>query len=103
MLPVIGCLGGLRIRGEALMICDVDQPSLSTVFFKASKSGNRKTVSHPGPGSDLVWKKRLDLVIALVLLILTSPVILAAVILTKLTSRVPAFYSQPRMGLNGVP
>jgi lipopolysaccharide/colanic/teichoic acid biosynthesis glycosyltransferase len=51
----------------------------------------------------LVWKKRLDFAIALPLLIVALPVILAAVLLTKLTSRGPAIYKQLRLGLNGRP
>lgn len=56
-----------------------------------------------GASSYLVWKKRLDFVIALLLLVVTFPVILIAVVLTKLTSRGPAFYTQLRLGLNGRP
>lgn len=51
----------------------------------------------------LVWKKRLDFVIALPLLLVTLPVILVAVVLTKLTSRGPALYTQLRLGLDGRP
>jgi lipopolysaccharide/colanic/teichoic acid biosynthesis glycosyltransferase len=40
---------------------------------------------------------------ALLLLVLAAPVMLVAVILVRLTSRGPAFYSQTRLGLNGRP
>jgi len=40
---------------------------------------------------------------ALVLLVLTAPLILLAAVLVKLTSRGPAFYSQTRLGRNGRP
>lgn len=49
------------------------------------------------------WKARVDFVLALFLLILSAPVILVAAALVKLTSCGPAFYSQTRLGLNGVP
>lgn len=58
---------------------------------------------HKAVGGYLVWKKRLDFTLALFLLILTSPILLIAVILTKLTSRGPIFYTQLRLGLNSHP
>jgi lipopolysaccharide/colanic/teichoic acid biosynthesis glycosyltransferase len=48
-------------------------------------------------------KAAADWVMALVLLVLAAPVILVTVILVRLTSRGPAFYSQMRLGLNGRP
>lgn len=48
-------------------------------------------------------KMGVEWVFALVLLVLTGPVILLAALLVKLTSRGPAFYSQTRLGLNGRP
>jgi lipopolysaccharide/colanic/teichoic acid biosynthesis glycosyltransferase len=47
------------------------------------------------------WKARLDLFTAAVLLILTCPVILLAMVLVKLTSRGPAIYMQQRLGHGG--
>ncbi len=52
---------------------------------------------------DLHWKRVLDFGVALVLLVLLSPIILIAALLVKLTSRGPAFYSQIRMGLDEKP
>jgi lipopolysaccharide/colanic/teichoic acid biosynthesis glycosyltransferase len=58
-----------------------------------------------GPGSR--WyppgKAVLDRVAALILLVLTGPLILALAALVRLTSRGPAFYSQTRLGRGGVP
>jgi len=54
-------------------------------------------------GGYLVWKRRLDVAFALLLLIGTLPVTLIAALLTKLTSRGPVFYTQLRLGLNGQP
>lgn len=48
-------------------------------------------------------KRAIDLVGALVLLLLTLPIILIAAILVRLTSRGPAFYSQTRVGKGGRP
>lgn len=44
-----------------------------------------------------------DVTFALVLLVLTAPLILLAMLLVKLTSRGPGLYLQTRLGRNGVP
>jgi lipopolysaccharide/colanic/teichoic acid biosynthesis glycosyltransferase len=58
-----------------------------------------------GPGS--VWYPPLKVVgeftFALVLLVLTAPLMLLAAVLVKLTSRGPIFYCQTRLGRNGKP
>src|SRR5438034_1075742 len=43
-----------------------------------------------------------DFALALVLLLLTAPLVFVAVLFVKLTSRGPAFYSQTRVGRNGL-
>jgi lipopolysaccharide/colanic/teichoic acid biosynthesis glycosyltransferase len=48
-------------------------------------------------------KALLDVCLAVVLLILFTPLILFAMLLVKLTSRGPAIYSQTRLGLQGKP
>jgi lipopolysaccharide/colanic/teichoic acid biosynthesis glycosyltransferase len=48
-------------------------------------------------------KPALDTLLALVLLVVLSPVLLIACLLVKLTSRGPVFYTQARLGLNGKP
>jgi lipopolysaccharide/colanic/teichoic acid biosynthesis glycosyltransferase len=59
------------------------------------------------PGPDCTWyppcKAALEYVAALVLFVLTLPVVLLAAVLIKLTSRGPAFYSQTRLGRHGRP
>lgn len=52
------------------------------------------------PMSVRIGKRIVDIVGALTLLILTSPIMLAAAILVKLTSPGPVIYSQTRVGLN---
>lgn len=44
-----------------------------------------------------------DFVLALTMLIVTAPILLAALVLVKLTSRGPAVYSQTRLGRGGKP
>ena len=48
-----------------------------------------------------IFKSTLDFVLALVLLVLTAPVMLLAIVLVHLTSPGPVIYSQTRLGLNG--
>lgn len=48
-------------------------------------------------------KRIIDVLTALVLLILTFPLVLIAALLVKLTSRGPALYSQTRVGRDGQP
>lgn len=50
-----------------------------------------------------LFKARLDLVLANILLVVLSPLILLTLVLVRLTSRGPAIYTQRRLGLNGKP
>jgi lipopolysaccharide/colanic/teichoic acid biosynthesis glycosyltransferase len=54
--------------------------------------------SVPGPQN---WKSAFDLVLACVLMLVTAPVMLVAVLLVRLTSPGPVIYRQTRLGLNG--
>jgi len=49
----------------------------------------------------LMWKSALDFVLACVLMVLTAPVMLLAMLLVRLTSRGWPLYSQTRLGLDG--
>jgi lipopolysaccharide/colanic/teichoic acid biosynthesis glycosyltransferase len=51
----------------------------------------------------LLFKRVLDFVLAFLTLLVSSPVLLVAAALVKLTSRGPVFYAQCRMGLGGRP
>ena len=55
------------------------------------------------PGWYRSCKHAVDVGVALLLFIPAAPVILIAVVLVKLTSRGPAFYTQTRLGLHGRP
>jgi lipopolysaccharide/colanic/teichoic acid biosynthesis glycosyltransferase len=60
----------------------------------------------PEPGSAglyAVWKRMSDVVLAALLLVLSAPLSLLALVLVKLASPGPAFYSQVRLGRNGIP
>src|SRR5437762_5463020 len=54
------------------------------------------------PWSDFA-KTSLDFMCALVLIVLTAPIVLLAAIAVKLTSRGPIFYCQTRTGKDGKP
>jgi len=49
------------------------------------------------------WKRWSDCALAAPLLVLTAPIVLAAIVLVRLTSAGPAIYSQTRLGLNRRP
>jgi lipopolysaccharide/colanic/teichoic acid biosynthesis glycosyltransferase len=66
---------------------------------KTSKLDSRP----PRVGAYLWVKTVVDRVAALLLLALTAPLILLAMVLVKLTSRGPALYSQTRLGRHGMP
>src|SRR5688500_18952390 len=67
----------------------------------ASSAGSDSEILLP-PGSwYLLAKGGLDRVFAFLMLLATSPLILAAMALVKLTSRGPALYSQTRVGRHG--
>ncbi len=51
----------------------------------------------------IVIRRAVDIVVSAVLLALTSPVLLTAVVAVKLDSRGPALYRQRRAGLRGAP
>jgi lipopolysaccharide/colanic/teichoic acid biosynthesis glycosyltransferase len=64
----------------------------------------RAAVVRLGPGAYASsWKGAVDLVLALLLLVLTAPLVLAAMVLVRLTSRGPAIYAQTRLGRDGRP
>jgi lipopolysaccharide/colanic/teichoic acid biosynthesis glycosyltransferase len=60
-------------------------------------------LSAPASGWYAAIKGPLDFILALILLILTGPLILLGILLIKLTSRGPAIYTQTRLGVNGKP
>ena len=63
----------------------------------------RAAAARPGPGASASAKGAVDFVLALLLLVLTAPLVLTAVVLVRLTSRGPAIYAQTRLGRQGRP
>jgi lipopolysaccharide/colanic/teichoic acid biosynthesis glycosyltransferase len=64
---------------------------------------SRRIIRQDGRTFSGVFKVSMDFVCALLLLILTSPVMLLAALAVKLTSRGPVFYGQTRLGRGGKP
>jgi lipopolysaccharide/colanic/teichoic acid biosynthesis glycosyltransferase len=63
----------------------------------------RPTLPPQSSGWYLPAKTAAEFVFALVLLVLTAPLLLVGILLVKLTSRGPALYSQTRVGRHGRP
>src|SRR5262245_37930511 len=69
--------------------------------FATAASDHQRAAVAPGRGWYLPLKRGCDLVLALMLLILSVPVVFLGAVLVKLTSRGPAVYRQVRVGLDG--
>src|SRR5262245_46279398 len=82
---------------------DADRLSASRPRATASRAANASGghLVAPGMASYLPLKRCGDLLLAIVILVLSAPVVLLAGLLVRLTSRGPAFYRQVRMGLDG--
>jgi lipopolysaccharide/colanic/teichoic acid biosynthesis glycosyltransferase len=85
--------------------------SMASIFGTASEPGRvasplpSRAPDGPAPadGAYASAKVVLEFLLALVLLVLTAPLLLVALALTKLTSRGPALYAQTRLGRQGQP
>src|SRR3712207_4913723 len=55
----------------------------------------------PARAYSAACKRAVDVALALVMLVVTAPVILLCMLLVRLTSRGPGLYSQTRVGLRG--
>jgi exopolysaccharide biosynthesis polyprenyl glycosylphosphotransferase len=100
---------------KAILACELEgvETWLVADFFKTQISrtsfddfyGRPILVFHSGPENSwqAVLKQFLDLVGALALLVLTSPLFLFSAIAIKLTSPGPILFKQKRSGLNGQP
>ncbi len=74
---------------------DLDSLNPSWLIFSDGFSAGRRLSS---------WGKRLfDVAVSVLILILTAPLVLAAMVAVKLESRGPAFYRQRRVGRYGLP
>jgi lipopolysaccharide/colanic/teichoic acid biosynthesis glycosyltransferase len=74
-----------------------DAPARMKALPCPRKAVGRAVLEPPGPWS-LRLKRAFDVGMALVLMLLTAPLVLLAAVLVKLTSHGPVFYSQTRVG-----
>ena len=87
---------------------DVIEPRLPPARVSASAPGRLlchrgHSAESAGPGWYACVKRSGDLACALVLFVLTGPLVLLSMLLIKLTSRGPAIYTQTRVGRGGKP
>jgi exopolysaccharide biosynthesis polyprenyl glycosylphosphotransferase len=91
---------GCRVRSEADFHADVFRAvPLVGVTPEWMLSRGRDTSNHPAEAT----KRLTDVVLAMVILIGLAPLALVAMLLVKLTSHGPVFYSQLRVGRYGRP
>lgn len=100
---------------DVLSICESKEIGMKIVpdLYEILSGHARSTQLYGSPLVDInpvimpVWeqqaKRIMDIVSAIILLIISSPVILATAIAIKLDSKGPVFYMQERCGLNGRP
>jgi lipopolysaccharide/colanic/teichoic acid biosynthesis glycosyltransferase len=78
-----------------------DSPDMSIAEREMTQLAEDAPTRPEAVGTYATIKPAFDVATAVVLLILAAPVMLAAMVLVRLTSRGPAIYSQRRMGLHG--
>ena len=89
----------LQARGTAPLPEEVpSQPSAPMPAMPAPLEGHWPK---PIPSSALRLKRALDVVLGLALLVALSPVLFAAMVLIRVTSRGPVFFVQQRIGYGG--
>lgn len=82
----------------------LDAPPLTPLSLSTTKIDGLTMVGlrdNPHLGLNQAVKRSMDLAISLLALVILSPLFILLMILVKLTSRGPIFYSQERCGLNG--
>ncbi len=76
-------------------------PEGDAVRMEEVPTGERTVVQRTTTGSYGIAKVALDFCVAVVLMILTAPLVLLAALAVKINSRGPIFYSQVRVGRGG--
>jgi len=79
-----------------------DEAKMEDVTMSLGFGVSHRAIEPPIAGNP-AWKSRLDFMLALILLLLTAPVMFVAILLVRLTSRGGAIYRQTRLGLGGKP
>lgn len=94
---------------ERLPALSADEASTSEVELESPRWLRQLELPHARqsvkclPQRTVVVKRVLDIAVALTLMFATAPILLAAIVLIRLTSKGPAFFTQFRAGLFGKP
>ena len=102
----------LEKLGEAFLVCEEEGVKtrvllnffpqvISKVYLERLGSKPLLTFSATPEDESLLLKRGLDFVMALIALVVLSPLLLILAVLVKLTSRGPILFSQTRCGLGG--
>jgi lipopolysaccharide/colanic/teichoic acid biosynthesis glycosyltransferase len=102
---------GKSMYAETDAVIDIPQPKVEPTLARTPGGAPRGEHGRPACTSacavPVTWyrsgKRILDIALALVIVVVATPIILLAALLVKLTSRGPAFYSQTRVGRGGRP
>ncbi|MCM3094452.1 MULTISPECIES: sugar transferase [unclassified Cytobacillus] len=104
-----------QLKSDILNLCIKNEkevlivPHVSDLFIHSAKSqqiGDMLVISINAPGLKIwqrIIKRCFDVFACIILLVLTSPIFIALLIIIPLTSSGPAIYKQERIGLNGKP
>ena len=96
---VRGCEG---LNVEFMMVPDMLDMMTSRVRLKEIEGIPFLRIKDiPMTAWNRVLKRTFDVIISALVLVVTSPLLLLSALLIKLTSKVPAFYKQDRVGLDG--
>jgi sugar transferase (PEP-CTERM system associated) len=110
---IVGSRDQTRLPAEFLLQCRINGiPVLSESDFCENEAGRIDIDGHDASwflcsegfrcgAIETLQKRLLDLVCAIVLLVMTLPLMLVVALLIKCDSRGPAFYRQERVGLGG--
>jgi exopolysaccharide biosynthesis polyprenyl glycosylphosphotransferase len=96
---VSNCQG---LNAEMMMIPDILELMTSQVQIKHIEGIPFLGIKSPSLSTwNFITKRTFDLALALVVLLISSPILLLIAILIKLDSKGPVFYSQERVGMDG--
>jgi lipopolysaccharide/colanic/teichoic acid biosynthesis glycosyltransferase len=88
------------ISAKILQVNQLTRDEEEYVTMSSVFETSRSMTERQAAGS-MTWKSMLDFTIAIILMVLTAPIVIVAMFLVRLTSRGWPIYSQERLGLDG--
>jgi lipopolysaccharide/colanic/teichoic acid biosynthesis glycosyltransferase len=88
------------ISTKLLQVTQLARDEEEYVTMSSVSQTSRSMTERQAAGS-MTWKFMLDITIAIVLMVLTAPLVIVAMLLVRLTSKGWPIYSQERLGLDG--